>query len=134
LLSDSTEDGGGASLEDDDDDGGDAANGGGGRGDDNNGRDGLGVGNGTIAGDRVGTSNDGATTTGLEGEEILNDRPRMEDEWMSTQVRRRGGIVFFPGCLGLHFFVAGCNTYIAIVGITHRTVPIVPRHIFLAKR
>ena len=30
----------------------------------------------------------GATSTNIEGEEILTDRLRMEDEWMSTQVRK----------------------------------------------
>ena len=131
LLSDSTEAGGGASLEDDDDDGGDAANGGGGRGDVNNGRDGLGMGNGTIAGDRDGTSNDGATTRGLEGEEILNDRPRMEDEWMSTQVRRRGGIVFFlgaSGCIfrcGLQYLYSHCRDHSS--NSPHRASTYIPR-------
>jgi hypothetical protein len=57
--------------------------------DGDSGRDGAGVG-GTTDGGRATSS-----TTAFEGEEILNDRPRMEDEWMSTQVRKRS-MVYVP--------------------------------------
>ena len=43
-----------------------------------------------------------ATSTNIEGEEILNDRLRMEDEWMSTQVREREGLfcIHCNSCIG----------------------------------
>ena len=44
----------------------------------------------------------GATSANIEGEEILTDRLRMEDEWMSTQVREREGLfcIHCNSCIG----------------------------------